>query len=173
MLTLMTDKPHHDRLTKLREQYFPKQINKLAAHLTLFHALPGSKLESDILPVLKQVASSHQPFKVHAARPFRLKRGMAIDVPRNEGGSDAQKVHHSLQQPWKKAGFLSEQDAGGCRLHYTIMNKVEDDAEVDKALREVTDSWKGDQGTVEGLGLFLYERGYWRFKQKFAFGVKS
>jgi len=28
--------------TEIRSKYFPKKLNKLAAHLTLFHALPGS-----------------------------------------------------------------------------------------------------------------------------------
>ena len=173
VVTLMTDQEHHARLTRLREHYFPAKINKLAAHLTLFHALPGSKLDSDIVPILHKVASANSAFRVHAAKPFRLKRGIAIDVPRHDGGSKAQEIHRALQQPWKQAGFLSDQDAGGCRIHYTIMNKVDEDTEVDNAFGAVSESWKGDWGLAEGIGLWRYDRGFWRFKQKFDFQPAS
>lgn len=173
VLTLLTDTSHHDRMTALRSRYFPKHINKLAAHLTLFHALPGSKLESSIIPVIQAVAKQTAPFKVHAAKPFRLKRGVAISVAKQQGGQQAQAVHRALQQPWVKEGFLSEQDAGGCRVHYTIMNKVDDEGEVRKAVEEVQADWKGDYGMADGLGLWRYDRGWWRWERRFDFQSDS
>ena len=170
VLTILTDKLHHDRMTELRTKYFPKRINKLAAHLTLFHALPRSMLESDIVPHLELVASETEPFKVQATHPFRLKRGIAIAIAKSEGGQQSQNVHRRLQQPWLQEGFLSDQDAGGCRVHYTIMNKVDDEADVANALEEVQATFKGDEGNAEGLGLYKYDRGYWKFERKFSFG---
>jgi len=168
VLTLSTDKRHHKRMTALRDQYFPKKINKLGAHLTLFHALPATKLESDIVPTIQDLVSKSQPFKVHAAKPFRMKKGMAITVPKNQGGQQSQDVHRALQDAWSQ-GWLSEQDAGGMRVHYTIMNKVDDAAQVEAAFQEVQNSWQGDWGTVEGLDLWRYDRGYWRWERKFEF----
>ncbi|KAK6438009.1 hypothetical protein LTR95_005797 [Oleoguttula sp. CCFEE 5521] len=170
ILTLATDLRHHEAMTALRDQYFPKKLNKLAAHLTLFHALPGSLLESNIIPHLEAVAARREQFEVHAAKPFRMKHGFAISVPKSEGGAAAQNVHAELQRKWADDGFLSEQDQGGCRVHYTIMNKVDDDAEVAKAFEEVSKGWKGDWGVVEGLSLWRYERGWWKFQRKFEFG---
>lgn len=168
VLTLLTDKGHHKRMTALREQFFPKKINKLGAHLTLFHALPGTKLESHIIPTIKDLVSKSQPFRVHAAKPFRLKKGIAITVPKGQGGQQSQDVHRTLQDAWSQ-GWLSEQDAGGMRVHYTIMNKVDDEAQVDAAFQEVQSSWQGDWGTVEGLNLWRYDRGFWRWVRKFEF----
>ncbi|EME45228.1 hypothetical protein DOTSEDRAFT_71066 [Dothistroma septosporum NZE10] len=156
-------------MTSLRNQYFPKRINKLAAHLTLFHALPESKLTGSIIPLIKTVASSIAPFKLRADEPFRMKKGFAISVSTQIGGRQAKQIHQQLQQPWKDEGFLSVQDAGGCRLHYTLMNKVDGETEVAKAFVDVVERWKGDEGVAEGLGLWKYERGFWRWERKFEF----
>lgn len=169
ILTLLTDQGHQKRMTALRNKYFPRKLNKLGAHLTLFHALPESKLESSIVPTIKQVVSERQPFSVNAAKPFRMKKGIAISVPRNQGGEQAQEVHRALLGAWEGEGWLSEQDGGGMRAHYTIMNKVDDEVEVDKAMEEVAGSWKGDKGTVVGLGLWRYERGFWKWVEGFEF----
>lgn len=173
IVTLLTDRAHHQRTTEMRDKYFPKRLNKLAAHLTLFHALPGSKLESQILPVIQDVASRTERFQLHAARPFTLKKGIAISVPKHQGAQQALDVHRMLQQPWREAGFLSDQDNGGCRIHYTIMNKVDDEAEVQKAFDEVQNEWKGSWGTVEGLGLYRYDRGFWKWVRRFDFRVPA
>ncbi|KAK3115058.1 hypothetical protein LTR53_005977 [Teratosphaeriaceae sp. CCFEE 6253] len=170
VVTLLTDRPHHDRMTRLRTRYFPRHINKLDAHLTLFHALPGSKLKSSIIPTLQDVAQQTTPFKILATKPFRLKYGIAISVAKTQGVMQAQAVHAALQQRWLDQGFLSEQDRGGCRIHYTIMNKVDDEFEVLKAFGEVQDSFEPDSGTAEGLGLWRYDRGWWRWERRFDFG---
>lgn len=169
VLTLLTDQAHHKRMTALREKYFPRRINKLGAHLTLFHALPGSRLNDHILPTIQDVVSKSTSFKVHAVKPFRLKRGMAISVAKNHGSIQAQEIHHALQQPWLDAGFLSEQDQGGCRVHYTVMNKVDDETEIGKALDELQEDFRGDWGVAEGLGLWRYDKGYWRWERRFDF----
>lgn len=167
VLTLLTDRAHHDRMTALRKRYFPPRINKLAAHLTLFHALPGSKLESSIVPTIQELAARTSPFTVRADSPFRMKKGFAVSV--SEGGKQGGNIHKSLQRPWKAEGFLSDQDAGGARLHYTLMNKVDDELEVSSAYQELVESWQGDEGMVEGLALWRYERGYWKWVRKFDF----
>lgn len=170
VLTLLTDAEHQKRMTALRNKYFPSKLNKLGAHLTLFHALPESKLESTIIPTIKRTVAEWKPFGVNAAKPFRMKKGIAISVPKNQGGDLAQKVHGALLAAWEGEGWLSEQDAGGMRAHYTIMNKVDDEEKVAGAMEEVSTDWKGDRGTVVGLGLWRYEKGYWRWVEAFDFG---
>ncbi|PIA94318.1 hypothetical protein CB0940_08433 [Cercospora beticola] len=173
VLTLLTDKPLHERMTDLRKRYFPKKINKLAAHLTLFHALPESKLESKIIHTLLEVTKTTSPFRVEATEPFRLKKGFAISVSNQHGGNQAKSIHRQLQQAWKGEGWLSQQDAGGCRVHYTLMNKVDDEGEVQNALDELKSFWKGDGGKAEGLALWRYDRGFWRWERKFSFKGES
>lgn len=154
-------------MTKMREKYFPPRLNRLEAHVTLFHALPESQLEQTIKPVLAEVSKSTAPFPISAAKPFRLSKGIAIGVPKFKGGDDAREVHGRLKESWKD--FLSRQDAGGLAAHYTIMNKVDDEAVVQKALSEVEGQWSGCKGTVEGLSLFRYDRGNWVHVQDFHF----
>lgn len=173
VLTLLTDKPHHLRMTDLRKKYFPKKINKLAAHLTLFHALPRSKIESSIVPTIQDVISHTSPFKIHATSPFHLKKGFAISIASQNGGRQAKAVHAELQDVWKKEGWLSEQDAGGCRVHYTLMNKVDHELEVQEAFEELKREWKDDWGIAEGLALWRYDRGWWRWERGFNFEGKG
>lgn len=171
VLTLLTDTAHQNRMTALRKRYFPAKLNKLGAHLTLFHALPGSKLQETIIPTLQNIARNTQPFKVQAAKPFRMRKGIAISVPKHQGGEQAQEVHRALLGRWKEDGdWLSEQDQGGMRVHYTIMNKVDEEEDVEKAMSEVEKDWKGDWGEVVGLGLWRYEKGYWKWAEGFHFG---
>jgi hypothetical protein len=169
VLTLLTDHDHHDRMTTLRIKYFPKHLNKLDAHLTLFHALPGSKLESSILPLLEDVATRTSPFRVRADVPFRLKKGFAVGIADGEGGVQGRRLRGVIQGAWKKEGWLSTQDTGGCRLHYTLMNKVDDSGVVEAAYGELLEHFKGDAGMVEGLTLWRYDRGFWKWDRKFAF----
>lgn len=77
-----------------------------------------------------------------------------------------------LQRAWAAEGFLSEQDAGGFRCHCTIMNKVDDERVVEAAWEEVGREWKGDWGVVEGLGLWRYEKGWWKWQRGFEFGAE-
>lgn len=173
VLTLLTDPGHQNRMTALRKKYFPPKLNKLGAHLTLFHALPESKLESTIIPTIQHVVSSRQPFPINATKPFRMKHGIAISVPAHQGGAQAQEVHRALLQSWEGEGWLSEQDSGGMRAHYTIMNKVDDEDEVGRAMEEMAGSWKGDRGTVKGVGLWRYEKGYWKWVEGFEFAKEE
>jgi len=167
VLTFLTDPEHHDTLTALRKRYFPPRLNKLDAHLTLFHALPGSKLEELIIPVLEHAAEKTSEFRLVASRPFRMKHGIAIAVPKNHGGDLAKDIHAHLQRQWQ--GVLSDQDAGGFRAHYTIMNKVDNEAEIGHAMEEVEHSFTACPGMVKGLSLWLYDRGGWAWRRDFEF----
>ncbi|KAI6907951.1 hypothetical protein KC334_g4830, partial [Hortaea werneckii] len=176
VLTLLTDKPHHDRMTALRKQYFPKHLNKLEAHLTLFHALPGSKLDSAVIPTILSVARRTAPFKLRANKVMRMKRGLGIALAKTQGADQTKEVHAQLREAWLHGGqrWLSEQDRGGLgHVHYTIMNKVDDVEDVEKAQDEVEESFKGDVGVAEGLVLFRYDRGFWRWERKFEFGGEA
>lgn len=171
VLTLLTSAAHHRTLTNLRKRYFPAHLNKLDAHITLFHALPGSQLSSSIIPTLEALAQSTSPFRLNPTTPFRLRKGVGVSIPNDQGGEEARDVHAELQEAWK--GFLSEQDAGGFRAHYTVMNKEDDESKVADAMREVESTWMGCEGVVEGLSLFLYDRGRWVWERDFEFAAEK
>ena len=172
VLTLLTDKAHHTALTDLRNRYFPPHLNKLGAHITLFHALPGSRLDEVTSALEEVVARGSQggSWPIETADAFVLggktkPKGVGIGV---SPASDKRisELRDLLQGRWR--GFLSEQDSrvGRGRAHYTIMNKVDEPETVWKCLEEVRQGWckdgEGRRGVVEGVRLWRYERGYWK-----------
>lgn len=150
VLTLRTSPDLHASMTKLRDVYFPPKLNKLDAHITLFHALPGEKLETDVLPVIKDMVSNTQPYRIRAEHPFRLKAGVGIaiadDVDHANKGKHGRNmtriIHAELRKKW--GDWLSDQDSQPVRMHYTVMNKVNDDQTVDRAFKKLkTSFYKG------------------------------
>ncbi|KAK4936394.1 hypothetical protein LTR10_022720 [Elasticomyces elasticus] len=167
ILTLHTNREHHMLLTSLRDKYFPPDLNKLAAHIALFRALPGSqlpRLEHDIA----SLTQSRAPFSILANKPFRMRQGVGIHVKDDTGGLKS--VYEELKVQW--TSFLSQQDRSFAP-HYTVQNKVADDAIVDQTLRELTDQFHGSHGQALGLSLYRYERGYWKKVKDFMFEKES
>jgi mannose-1-phosphate guanylyltransferase len=117
---------------------------------------------------LARTAASIRPFDVSTGKPFRMRKGVGINV--DEGYKKMKDVHGHLQSQW--SAFLSEQDAGGFRPHWTVMNKVDDEAKVDGAFATIRQelSERNQEGRAVGLDLWRYERGNWIFAREFAFG---
>ncbi|GAA5835013.1 hypothetical protein JCM9279_007173 [Rhodotorula babjevae] len=168
ILSLRLSPPLHDALNTLRTRYFPAERLKVPAHLTLFHALPHSELER-VCSDAQRVASATPPFTVTTGRAFLLgKNGVAV-AP-GVGTEEGADVHAQLRAEWEP--FLSKQDAKGFKAHWTVQNKVNDEDKVMAAFDEVRDWAKdeGAQGEANGLVLWRYDRGYWRFEREFLFG---
>jgi mannose-1-phosphate guanylyltransferase len=167
VLTLKLTESLEKPMNEMRQQYFPTKLNRTPAHLTLFHALPHSQMEV-MEQGLTQLASSTTPFSVTTGGPFRMKKGVGVNV--DEGYQTMKSVHGQLKNSW--FSFLSEQDAGGFRPHWTVMNKVDEEKEVDAALHAVrqTLSQRMIEGHAVGLTLWKYDRGNWLWAKEFAFG---
>ncbi len=72
------DEPTQDALDRLRRRHFPPERNRLAAHLTLFHALPGDAL-GDVLDAVRRACARPAPTaEVTGVRS--LGRGAALVV---------------------------------------------------------------------------------------------
>ncbi|KAK7906598.1 hypothetical protein PG985_016335 [Apiospora marii] len=94
----------------------------------------------------------------------------AINGSENMVASEEEKTH----------GVLSVQDVRrGWKAHYTIMNKEDDPARVEECFNElrggVNDHLGPGQakGTVLGLRLWRYDRGWWRQEEDFLFSGGS
>ncbi|KAK5076101.1 hypothetical protein LTS08_002612 [Lithohypha guttulata] len=183
VLTLLTDPAHHEYMTSFRKKYFPAKLNKLEAHITMFHALPESKLESDVLPAIQDITSKTSEYRIRATNAFRLSKGVAIavadDIEHPKMGSHKRNmtriIHAELRKKW--SGWLSEQDSAPPKLHYTVMNKVTDDKVINNALHELHEELSRAEkerpeleSAVKGLTLWKYERGFWNDPQHFIFG---
>ena len=146
VLTLSTSPDLHGSMNTLRRVYFPKKLNRIDAHLTLFHALPESHLESEILPAIEKIVQKTAPYRIRAASAFKLSKGVGIKIDDDidhandskQGRNMTRQIHAQLRNQW--GSWLSEQDSSPIRLHYTVMNKVTDSKIVDEALSKVADS---------------------------------
>lgn len=163
ILALRTDSIHHKAVTALRDRYFPQKINKLSAHIALFRALPGSQL-SKVMADIEVVARRTQPFPITTRSPFILAHGHGVAL--GVRVEPAKQIFQHLKREW--ASFLSKQDQS-FKAHYTIQNKVDDPKIPRQTLEEVRGEFPGSQGMVEGLSLYLYDRGYWTLKRSFDF----
>ncbi|BGP38355.1 hypothetical protein JCM10450v2_002304 [Rhodotorula kratochvilovae] len=168
VLTLRLSPALHDALNALRTRYFPPERLKVPAHLTLFHALPHSELDS-VCATAADVARRTRPFEVTTGGAFLLgKNGVAISPA--QGTDEGARVHAELREKW--AHFLSKQDAKGFKAHWTIQNKVDDEEKVKAAYAELR-AWAeehGAKGEANGLVLWRYNRGRWVFEREFVFG---
>lgn len=170
VLTLKLTESLEKPMNEMRQLYFPKRLNRTPAHLTLFHALPHSQIEA-LEQSLKQLSSETKPFGVTTGGPFRMRKGVGVNV--DEGYQNMKAVHYQLRTQW--LDFLSEQDAGGFKPHWTIMNKADEDEEVDKALRAVREelSQRTKEGQAVGLELWKYDRGNWIWANEYTFGMPA
>ena len=180
VLTLLTDEAHHRTMTALRQLHFPARLNKLSAHVTLFHALPGAHL-AEIKRDLKSVAATTSTFAIETRMPpFRMRKGVGIHVSpvrSNDGSSsndadDNNQIHAiftHLRSLWLSWLSPQDRDRRSFRPHYTIQNKVDDPAIVDRCFREIETEFPGSTGQVRGLTLYLYDRGWWKWEDEFLF----
>jgi hypothetical protein len=148
----------------LRRAHYPPERNKLAAHVTLFHAFAPS-LREELIGVLGRYAAEYAPPRARIEGLMDLGGGtaLAIRCPALLAvrGAIAEHFH----------GALTAQDQHQPRLHITIQNKVERPAA--RALQaELAASLIPRDFTFTGLGLHLYHEshwdslGTWRFRGK-------
>lgn len=135
-------------MTKLRTTYFPPKLNKLDAHITLFHNLPGDKLDAEVVPAIKGIVSETKSYRIRATGPFRLKSGIGISIADDieyankgkNGRNMTRIIHAELRKKWRD--WLSDQDSRPVRAHYTVMNKVNNTQVVERALEELETSFR-------------------------------
>jgi hypothetical protein len=165
VVTAELDEQSFAWLDGLRRAHFPPERNHLAAHLTLFHALPGA-LHDQVGAELLAVSTTAVTIDGVAARWMLLGRGvaMALEAPAL--------VALRAQLAHRLAGVLTRQDAGGFRPHVTVQNKVT--PEEVRALKARLDASHTPRAVrIPALRLWRYDGGPWEFVQRFPLGASS
>ncbi|RYX99323.1 2'-5' RNA ligase family protein [bacterium] len=157
ILTARLDEVSQNFFNEMRDQHFPKEINLLKAHLTLFHKLPDTFANQQILQSVKENTISGTVTSLK-----NIGNGVAyfLDIPA------LNKLHIYLQKAFNSQLIL--QDKQGIRPHVTIQNKVTPE-EARKLLEHLTKSFKPFQVSIEGLDLWHYLSGPWQHYQYFPF----
>ena len=159
-MTLLLDEEAQGRFDRLRAAHFPPERNHLAAHVTLFHALPGERL--DAVRADLAAAADRPVFEMAVTGVRFLGRGVAYDL----AGAELEGVRRGLAAAW--APWLTPQDRQKHRAHVTVQNKVT--PEVARALHaRLSASFLPWSGTATGLGLWRYLGGPWEPVESFPF----
>ncbi|NAZ37385.1 2'-5' RNA ligase family protein [Rubellimicrobium sp. CFH 75288] len=161
ILTLDLDPDGFARLDALRRAHFPPALNRVPAHVTLFHHLPGGA-EEEVARLLAAEGAGVAPFAVRFAALMPLGRGVALRVEAPEAASLRGRIAGCF------AGRLTPQDAGGWRPHATIQNKVSP-AEARATLERLSAGFAPWEAVAEGLRLWRYRGGPWEAAGVFPF----
>ena len=110
--------PHsQSRFEALRRQHYPAELNRVPAHVSLFHQLPGRELAA-VKRRLKAVCGQVPPPDVTVTGLKLLGRGVAFGL-RSPMLED---VRAELAAGWDT--LLIPQDRDGFQPHVTVQNKV-------------------------------------------------
>lgn len=145
ILTLELDGAAFGKLNELRRHHYPPGRNQIAAHLTLFHQLPGDRAR-EIRAHLHNVAAAQPVIAFASAEWKALGRGVALFLRAPQLNA----LRDALAAEWRP--WLIEQDRAGFRPHVTIQNKVSD-ADVRRTLAELAAT---RLPAVRGVGLHLW-----------------
>lgn len=159
ILTLSLDEAAHDLFTALRDKYFPRYCNYLAAHLTLFHHLPENvALVDEVL----QEQCRRKIFTLDVTGIKNIGNGVAFTI----ASAELQGMHKAMQQ--RLETYLIPQDRKTLWPHITVQNKVtahKAKQTADILLQEFTPF------TIQATGItsWLYLNGPWLKKEEYKF----
>lgn len=161
ILTLALDAESFAFFNGLRQQHFPPERNFLAAHVTLFHHLPGAR-RPDLVAQLAARCQAQAPLNLQVTGLKFMGRGVAYALE-NEA---LQALHRELQAQWQPA--LTPQDQQKLRPHVTVQNKV-DPAQARSLFEQLKADFVPFDATGTGLQLWAYRGGPWEAIQTFDF----
>jgi hypothetical protein len=162
ILTAALDEASALKFEGLRRAHYPAELNRVPAHLTLFHKLPGAK-QAEIEDVVAEQCWSLDPLAARAAGLRFTGRGVSVEIE-----SPALAVLRSrIAHEW--SGWLTPQDRQRFNPHVTIQNKVPPSKarRTHMGLSAIFDPFGFH---VDGLQLWRYRSGEWEAAGLFPFG---
>ncbi len=161
ILTLEMDSSSFDFFEACRREYFPRELNRVPAHLTLFHRLPAEETRV-IVETLEAACREQSPTAIHIAGLRNLGRGVAFRV------ESAALARFRSQLAAAYSVWLTPQDRQPFKPHITVQNKVTPE-EARRVLAVLGGgSWSH---SVTGVGVLLwrYLGGSWELLGVYAF----
>lgn len=161
IVTLALDAESQARFEAMRQRYYPAALNQIAAHVTLFHTLPGDEA---VRAELARVASLRGPFAVEVTGVRSLGRGVAYTL----AAPELMRVHAKLVGAFWE--WLTAQDRQKFQPHVVVQNKVSVD-EARALLDELQAGFVPWTVRAEELVWWEYLGGPWRELERFRFGA--
>lgn len=145
IITALLDRDIEKELTTLREKFFPKEINYLPAHITLFHAAP--------LELVENLNLIREPMPMSMREPVFFGRGFGIKV-------DCPELKAWRRDLLKLPLEFTPQDENSNQLHVTLQNKTQPDR-ARKDFEKFKEIWKKFDSQVFGVQIWKYLGGPW------------
>ena len=159
ILTVRMDAASQSWFEGQRREHYPAKLNRIAAHLTLFHTLPQT---GDERAALSDAAAQTSQFQMQVSGLRSLGRGVAYVLQSTELAA----LHHRLAVSFEK--HLTQQDRQGFRPHVVVQNKVT--AEPARLLlTRLQTGFVPRMVTAQGLDWWEYLGGPWRLLEYFPF----
>ena len=152
IVTAHLDAASFAALDGLRRRHFPAKLNKIPAHVSLFHHLPGAE-EARIVATVRALAERTKRFALRPGAARSLGRGVALAYD----SAELVALRGALAREW--ADWLTPQDRQGFKPHVTIQNKVE--ASAARALLAQMADAEPPGCVVEGVAIWRYLGGPW------------
>lgn len=154
IVTLAMEADAQTRFQALREKHFPPALNRVPAHLTLFHHLPGTRAE-EVEARIAALCAEREAFDVEVSEPRSIGRGVTLRC--------ASELLTELRAAIAAAfeGDLTRQDSQGWRPHVTVQNKVTGEV-AKQTLAVIAENFEPWTFRAEGLRLWDYMGGPWR-----------
>jgi hypothetical protein len=161
ILTARLAPPAQARFEALRRANYPAEINRVPAHVSLFHHLPGRELAA-VKRRLAAVCGPLPPPHVAVTGLKSLGQGVAFQLRSPELDS----VRGELADGWQT--LLIPQDRAGFRAHVTVQNKVSS-AEARATLQGLQAGFVPFATKVVAVAVWRYLGGPWEPVAEVAF----
>ncbi|TGD94233.1 2'-5' RNA ligase family protein [Methylobacterium nonmethylotrophicum] len=162
ILTLELDEAAFAEFDGQRRRHFPERLNRIPAHVTLFHHLPGEE-ERGIAETLAAEVRTESVMPVAVTGLRFIGRGVAYALDSARLSALRGRLAAAFG-PW-----LTPQDRQGFRPHVTVQNKVA--PEEARALhRDLEAAFVPREIRGTGLLIWRYLGGPWEARGRFPFG---
>ena len=154
IVTLAMEDAAQARFQALRDRHFPLALNRVPAHLTLFHHLPGERAD-EVEATIRDLCAARGAFDVEVTEPRSIGRGVMLRCA-SEPLTD---LRAAIADAF--AADLTKQDQQGWQPHVTVQNKVTGEV-AKQTLAEIERGFEPWSFRAEGLRLWDFVGGPWR-----------
>lgn len=161
ILTALAEPAAQARFEALRQAHYPVALNRVPAHISLFHQLPGSELDA-VRRRLKAVCAAVPPPEIAVTGLKFMGRGVALKLR----APDLEDVRGELAAGWDT--LLIPQDRAGFQPHLTVQNKVTG-AEARATLARLEATFQPVATHAVAIAIWRYLDGPWEALGQVAF----
>lgn len=154
ILTALLEPHVQARFEALRRAHYPAALNRVPAHVSLFHHLPGRELDA-VKRRLKAVCGQEAPPAVDVTGLRLLGQGVAFKLR----APALEAVRAELADGWDT--LLIPQDRAGFQPHVTVQNKVTP-AAARAAMAQLEAGFMPFTSRIIGVAIWRYLDGPWQ-----------